>query len=208
MAETVMTQAQIRKKLLDYIQSVDAFDKFEIAKQAFVEQYIVQFDFGDPIFETIEVETQEPISDIRSEFRRLRKNLRNRNYRARKAGKQELGLPNMPKKPTEASVRRLQRMMGLDLYYGKKKVQIRRNNPIVENILKNFNTLCASIYNFITDSGQNYERSQKSGNKSTLEWQRILSILNNSNDYNTAVRNEANGSITFGDITIDLRQFE
>lgn len=49
---------------------------------------------------------------IESEYNRLRKNLRNRNYRRRKAGKKEIILPKIPKQITERSINKLRKKLG------------------------------------------------------------------------------------------------
>lgn len=49
---------------------------------------------------------------IEREYKRLRKNLINRNYRARKAGKKVKPLPKKPKVITQESINKLNRIMG------------------------------------------------------------------------------------------------
>lgn len=205
MANRVVYPEELRSMLTDYTTNVDAWSRFEIYKRDFLLRLFAEWNFSSPVERVEEKPVKYNSAELTALYRRLRKNLRNRNYRARQAGRKELWLPPIPATITAASVRRLARIMGLDLSAvlpDSRTEIVVSNSAQTERILNNYNSLCSNITTFIQDSGQNFERTQKSGNKSTACFQRILYIISGSDDYLTAV-NDGN-TITFGDVSIDI----
>lgn len=83
------------------------------------------------------------------EYYRQRKNIINRNYRARKAGKPEIALPKIPKKITQGSINKLQKSVDSYVKKTKKKKAKRKNKPARVKPISIMEILNDSIYELL-----------------------------------------------------------
>ena len=83
-------------------------------------------------------------NDTEREYYRQRKNIINRNYRARKKGKQEITLPAIPKKITQGSINKLEKSVAS--YEKKTKKKAKKKVP------KQKQTKPVSIISILNDS--------------------------------------------------------
>lgn len=83
------------------------------------------------------------------EYYRQRKNIINRNYRARKAGKPEIALPSIPKKITQGSINKLQKSVESHEKKAKKKKVTRKNKPANVKPISIMDILNDSIYELL-----------------------------------------------------------
>lgn len=83
------------------------------------------------------------------EYYRQRKNIINRNYRARKAGKPEIALPKIPKKITQGSINKLQKSVESHEKKAKRKKATRKNKPARVKPISIMDILNDSIYELL-----------------------------------------------------------
>lgn len=83
------------------------------------------------------------------EYYRQRKNIINRNYRARKAGKPEIALPAIPKKITQGSINRLEKSVASHEKKAKKKKATRKSKPAQVKTISIMDILNDSIYELL-----------------------------------------------------------
>lgn len=140
-------------------------------------------------------------ANLEALYRQLRKNLRNRNYRAREAIKRLQSHLISGVSNTAESIRETAAKLGkspddvLPL-----SENVRRNSPQIQRILDNYNTLINAIHSFILSSEQNYEASGKKKIKSTADIQTIKRILTGNENYSIAIA--YGDSVSFGNETV------